>query len=77
ARYMDSEINGINVDREIIERFEGLDRTAAEELSVRISTEIAIRIKSYVDGYYIITPFSRAALVGRIMDSVRERLSEG
>ncbi|MDD5832165.1 MAG: bifunctional homocysteine S-methyltransferase/methylenetetrahydrofolate reductase [Clostridiales bacterium] len=77
ARYMDSEINGINVDREIIERFEGLDRAAAEELSVRISTEIALKMSEYVDGYYIITPFNRAALVGRIIDSVRERLSEG
>ena len=43
-----------------------------EELAVKISVEIAGQIAPYVDGFYIMTPFGRAALVGRIMDGIRQ-----
>ena len=31
----------------------------------------ARRIRPYVDGYYLITPFGRTALVGRILEELR------
>ena len=72
ARFMNSEIAGITVDEKIIELYRGADREKGEELAVEISTEIAGQIAPYVDGFYIITPFGRTGLVGRIIDSIRK-----
>ena len=71
ARFMNSEIAGITVDEKIIELYRGADREQGEELAVKISTQIAGQIAPFVDGFYIITPFGRAGLVGRIMDGIR------
>ncbi|MCD8191467.1 MAG: bifunctional homocysteine S-methyltransferase/methylenetetrahydrofolate reductase [Oscillospiraceae bacterium] len=71
ARFMDSEINGINVDPRLTEMYEGLDRAEAEELAVKISAEIARRIAPAVDGYYLMTPFQRTGLITRILAQMR------
>lgn len=67
ARFMDSEINGINVDPKITELYEGRSRTESEDLAVEISVEIMKRISAFVDGYYLMTPFGRTGLMARIM----------
>ena len=72
ALFMNSEIAGITVDARVIALYEGADRERGEALAVAISAEVARRIAPYVDGYYLITPFGRAALVGRIMEAIRE-----
>ncbi len=72
ARFMDSEINGINVDPQITALYEGKDRQEAEELAVRISTEIMQKIEPYVDGYYLMTPFGRTGLIAKIIDACKE-----
>ena len=72
AQFLNSEIAGIEVDRETIERYHGADREQGENLAVEISADMARRMKEDVDGYYIITPFSRTALVTRIMDEIRK-----
>ena len=73
ARFMESEITGIHVEERIINAYHGLDREAAEELAVELSLSIARDIKPYIDGYYIITPFSRTALVARIAAAMMKR----
>ena len=73
ARFMESEISGIHVEERIISAYHGLDRAAAEELAVRLSLEIAQDIAPYIDGYYIITPFARTALVARIVKALRRK----
>lgn len=73
ARFMESEITGIHVEERIINAYHGLDREAAEELAVELSLGIARDIKPYIDGYYIITPFSRTALVARIAGEMMKR----
>ena len=73
ARFMESEISGIHVEERIISAYHGLDRAAAEELAVRLSLEIAKDIEPYIDGYYIITPFARTALVARIVEELRRK----
>ncbi len=72
GRFMNSEVNGINVDEKVIEMYDGLKRKEAEDLAVEISTEVAKRIASEVDGYYIITPFQRTGLVSRILKKMEE-----
>lgn len=47
-------------------------RCVTEELALAISAEVARRIGPYVDGYYLITPFGRTELIGRIMERIRE-----
>ncbi len=73
ARFMESEITGIHVEERIINAYHGLDREEAEELAVKLSLEIAKDIGPYIDGYYIITPFARTALVARIVQGIMER----
>ncbi len=73
ARFMESEISGIHVEEHIINAYHGLDRETAEELAVKLSLEIAQDIAPYIDGYYIITPFARTALVARIVKELRRK----
>ena len=73
ARFMESEISGIHVEQRIIDAYHGLDREAAEELAVQLSLETAKDIEPYIDGYYIITPFARTALVARIVKELRRK----
>ena len=74
ARFMESEISGIHVEERIINAYHGLSREEAEELAVQLSLEIAKDITPYIDGYYIITPFARTALVARIVKGLKETI---
>ena len=38
---------------------------------MQLSLEIAKDITPYIDGYYIITPFARTALVARIVKGLK------
>ena len=71
ARYMDSEVNGMTVDPQIIRAYEGKDRAQAEALAVEITTKTAKDMKELVDGYYLITPFSRISLMERIIAQIQ------
>ena len=71
ARFMNSEINGIEVDERIIALYEGADRERGEQLAVRVSTAIAREMRGSVDGFYLMTPFQRTGLICRIMDGIR------
>ncbi len=71
ALFLNSEIAGIRVEERILRRYEGADRERGEALAEEISTDIARRMAPYVDGFYLITPFGRTALVGRIMERIR------
>ena len=70
ARFMDNEINGINVDHTLFEMYAGLSREDAEDLAVKISSEIADRIAPFVDGFYLMTPFLRTGLMQRIINHI-------
>ena len=77
AHFINSEIAGITVDQFIIDCYDGADRAKGEELAVEFSAGFARRMRPYVDGFYIVTPFSRTALVGRIMERIRRDGPEG
>ena len=71
ARFMNSEIIGIDVDESIIERYEGKSREECTQLAIEISTDIARKIEPYVDGYYLVTPFSRVDIITEIVRNIR------
>ena len=70
ALYMSSEVAGVKVDERIIALYEGLDREAGEAMALKISAEVAKAICPYVDGYYLMTPFSRTELMGKLMEEI-------
>lgn len=72
AQFIHSEVTGILVDERIIALYEGLDRAKGEELAEHISLAIGKEIAPYVDGFYLMTPFSRTGLISRIMDRFRQ-----
>lgn len=74
ACFLNNEIGGIRVSTEIIESYKDLDRAAAEELAVTISLRMARETAPWSDGWYIMTPFSRTALVARILKTIKTEL---
>lgn len=72
AVYMTSEIAGIHVCDEIVECYRDLDRDAASEMAVKITTAIAEHMLPYVDGYYMITPFMRTDLTAKILSNIQK-----
>lgn len=72
ARFMASEVAGVEVDERIIRAYEGADRQKGEELAEALCLRLATDIAPYVDGFYLMTPFSRTALMARIMDNIRK-----
>ena len=71
ACFLNNEIAGMRVCDEIVALYEGKDRDAAEDLAVTISTRIAKEIFPYTDGFYLMTPFRRVALMERIIKNIQ------
>ena len=72
AIFMENEVNGIHVEAEIIERFAGLDRAQGEELGLEVSVKAAQAAAPYADGFYLMTPFNRIALMERLIARLKE-----
>ena len=72
AIFLQRKVHGVVVDERIVARYEGADRERGEALAVEISAEAARAMRDTVDGYYLMTPFGRTALVCRVMDAIRE-----
>ena len=76
AIFMENEVNGIHVDEAIIQKFEGLDRTAGEELGLEVSVQAAKVAAPYADGFYLMTPFNRVALMERLIARLRTEVTD-
>ena len=74
AIFMENEVNGVHVDAAIIDRFAGLDRAAGEELGIEISVQAAKAALPYADGFYLMTPFNRVALMERLIARLKEEV---
>ena len=74
AIFMENEVNGIHVDAAIIDRFAGLDRAAGEELGIEISVQAAKAALPYADGFYLMTPFNRVALMERLIGRLKQEV---
>ena len=72
ALFMHHEVAGITLTQDVIDRYEGLERAEAEALAVQISVDLARRMEPYTAGWYLITPFGRVGLIGRIIDKLRQ-----
>ena len=73
ALFLNNEVAGVSVPEEIVARYEGLDREAAEALALELSVKTARDMAPCTDGWYLMTPFRRVGLVARILAQLRER----
>ena len=76
AIFMENEVNGIHVEEEIIRRFEGLDREQGEALGLEISLKMAAESLPYADGFYLMTPFNRVALMEKLIARLKTEVLE-
>lgn len=67
AIFMENEVNGIHVDEQIIQRFAGLDRQQGEALGLEVALQAAKAAAPYADGFYLMTPFNRIALMEQLI----------
>ena len=74
AIFMENEVNGIHVAEDIMETFAGLDREQGEALGLEISLKMAREALPYADGFYLMTPFNRVALMERLIARLKTEL---
>ena len=74
AIFMENEVNGIHVAEDIIEAVAGLDREQGEALGLEISLKMAREALPYADGFYLMTPFNRVALMERLIARLKTEL---
>ena len=73
ALFMANEMPGIHVPQEIVELYSPeMSREEAEEVAVRVSLDIADKMKETADGYYFMVPFNRVKLICRIIEQIRK-----
>ena len=75
AIFMENEVNGIHVAEDIIGAFAGLDREQGEALGLEISLKMAREALPYADGFYLMTPFNRVALMERLIARLRTEVT--
>ena len=74
AIFMENEVNGIHVAEDIMEAFADLDREQGEALGLEISLKMAREALPYADGFYLMTPFNRVALMERLIARLKTEL---
>ena len=74
AIFMENEVNGIHVAEDIMEAFAGLDREQGEALGLEISLKMAREALPYADGFSLMTPFNRVALMERLIARLKTEL---
>ncbi|MDO5327784.1 MAG: methylenetetrahydrofolate reductase [Clostridia bacterium] len=71
ACFLQKEVKGMDIDDTVLRLYEGLDRVQGEIMARRLCRDMARDIASFVDGYYIMTPFRRVSLVKQIIADIR------
>lgn len=71
ACFMESEISGIRVAPEIIDLFKDKSKEEGAEIGVKVAARIVEEVKDYCDGYYLMTPFSRADIICQIIEKIK------
>lgn len=71
ALFLKNEVPGMMLSDSLIRRFLGeMSRDEAEQVGIELALELARQIRPYVDGFYFITPFNRAAMVVKIIEGL-------
>ncbi len=60
-------------DEQLVELYRDKDKAQCARLAEEVSVHIARQIAPWVDGYYLITPFARVGLIGKIIAQIAHR----
>jgi methionine synthase / methylenetetrahydrofolate reductase(NADPH) len=72
ARYMSQEVPGCRIPPHIVEQFKpDMDKEQASEIGISLACDIAGAVRGDADGFYLIAPFNRADLIGRLIGRLR------
>lgn len=71
ASFLDSEISGISVQDDIIQMYKEADEMEYDKLALEISVHYSKEIQSFVDGYYLITPFDRVDIMEKLIERIK------
>lgn len=72
AMFMSNEMPGIRIPQEIITRYTPeMTREEAESVGIELAVDIAEALKEIADGYYFMTPFNRAEMIGKIIQKLK------
>ena len=69
--FLQREVNGMRIDEDIATSFVGLDARQGEDRGLQLCIDAARETGAAADGFYIMTPFRRIALVKRLMEALR------
>jgi methionine synthase I (cobalamin-dependent)/5,10-methylenetetrahydrofolate reductase len=73
ALFLANEIPGVTLPDEFIARFSAdMTRGQGEETGLGISLQAAQMAAEYADGFYIVTPFGRRGVTGRLLGLMKE-----
>lgn len=75
AIFLNEQVSGVRVCREIIGLYEGADREAGEAIARRVSAQVMAAIAPYTDGVYLMTPFQRIELMTGLIALAKETTS--
>ena len=77
AVFLNNELPGVKIPEEQINRFSPeMTREEAEEVGVALAVEIALKLKPFVDGFYLMTPFNRYEMIIKILRKIRDKTQE-
>ena len=72
ALFLANEIAGIRVDEDIIRLYEGKSREEGEALALELALRTGRDTKPFSDGWYLMTPFRRYALMENILKGLKQ-----
>ena len=72
AVYMNSEVAGIRIPKEVVAQYETADKDRCRQLAVEHTLRLAREIRPLVDGYYLITPAARPSVGADIVGLLRK-----
>jgi len=71
AQFISSELQGMDISAETVELFLDKSKEECARLGIELALEMAERIAGDIDGYYLITPFSRTDMIVEILGKLR------
>lgn len=71
ACFLKNEVAGMEIGDDLLAAYQGLDRAAGEAMGRRQCLMMARQMRDSVDGFYIMTPFRRVALVKGIISDLK------
>jgi methionine synthase I (cobalamin-dependent)/5,10-methylenetetrahydrofolate reductase len=71
AVFINNEVPGIQIPQVLVDELKDKDQNQTEKISVAYCLDIAKKVADYCDGYYLITPLKRTAMVCKLIKEIK------